>query len=447
MEDYVVGLTGPVAVVCPTNDQIPDEILLQSFESMRVQVEPFADVTYVIPDTLESRYKFFLQGKASILLSPDSLINYQNIIFLLGMPTNVTLHVRRAAAIWVTDVNGRIESHARPSERYTSGSDHRHVFNFLSPAATLDHCFFPNGYIGQDSGLGPINSFGYRIGFDHHELAKRQKNHKVIACFGGSACWSVCCLHHQMFSSVMEHSLNQYCERQGIDIKFTVLNFGMRGNVINDEIMAYVTHCHMIRPDIVVSHDGSNEFGYGSVNDPVLLSKHSIFYWPNLESWAQKLHDTKGVKCNIDEFPHKNHNSPAVVVRAYVRRKRQFADLVTGLGGKFVWGLQPYLGCKPSLHHREKEYLGVAKKIPTHFGILSEAIEYSNGIYRMFIENFKPLPHETFIDFYSAFRIYGEAYHLLSDSVHLTPLGDLIVGEMYAQEIIRAALVEKRWAL
>ena len=44
---------------------------------------------------------------------------------------------------------------------------------------------------------------------------------------------------------------------------FTVLDFGLPGNVVLNEIITYLLHCQDIRPDIVVAHDGFNDLFYG----------------------------------------------------------------------------------------------------------------------------------------------------------------------------------------
>ena len=111
-----------------------------------------------------------------------------------------------------------------------------HAFNRHSPKSTADklefNCFyyFPYGYLHRVTGLGPINEFGHRIEFDFRELADRGPDHKVVACFGGSAGFSVSCLHDQMYTKVMERRLNELCGEGDTGLKFTVLNFGSPGN-------------------------------------------------------------------------------------------------------------------------------------------------------------------------------------------------------------------------
>lgn len=116
-----------------------------------------------------------------------------------------------------------------------------HVFNRLSWVGAGDrnvahYAFFPYGYLFHYVGLGPLNEFGLRIVVDLPTLAERPATHKVVACFGGSACWGTFCLHHQMWTDVLERKLNALARRAGAPETFTVLNFGAPSNIVLNEI-------------------------------------------------------------------------------------------------------------------------------------------------------------------------------------------------------------------
>ena len=92
------------------------------------------------------------------------------------------------------------------------------------------------------------------------DLAEREESLRVIALFGGSAAWSPECLHHEMFSSRLEDALRQKAAEIGSALRFKVLNFGQHGHVVFNEIQTFTMFCVGLRPDVVLTHDGYNDF-------------------------------------------------------------------------------------------------------------------------------------------------------------------------------------------
>ena len=70
----------------------------------------------------------------------------------------------------------------------------QHPFNRLAPRgqAEIEYgCFrfFPYGFTFRMLGLGPTDAFGHRICGNFRAYRSRDRQHKLIVCFGGSAVW------------------------------------------------------------------------------------------------------------------------------------------------------------------------------------------------------------------------------------------------------------------
>lgn len=134
-----------------------------------------------------------------------------------------------------------------------------------------------------------MDRFGFRIPFDFLDLQDRPDSHRVIALFGGSTAFSTHCHDHEMFSSRLEHLLN---EDNRESAKISVLNFGQVGSIVLQNIFTWILFSAQIRPDFVICHSGWNDLCLGLSCDPVLMADHHITYLYQMEAWAQTLHGT-----------------------------------------------------------------------------------------------------------------------------------------------------------
>jgi hypothetical protein len=318
----------------------------------------------------------------------------------------------------------------------------RHVFNaFAPPHAEGAFSLFPYSYLFRYPGIGDYNEFGHRVTIDYHALEERPAQHKVIAFFGGSACWSIYCYDDEVFTHRLEKILNSRYADEGVT--FTVLNFGLPGNVVLNEIITYVLHCHRLQPDIVVAHDGFNDLFYGLTSDPYLVTEHEAVYQFNIEQWAKLLLESwcEENKQPISlvpngalmqpQMPLQPKNLPQHVLRAYVRRKRQFCDVVKALGGEFVWGIQPYIYSRSTPSEEEKRYLLKLKLDQTVSGIY----KHMPFLYEKLLKEVH-LPDDIHVaDIHSYFDKFDSAETLFADFCHLTPAGDQRIAEFYADFI------------
>lgn len=310
-----------------------------------------------------------------------------------------------------------------------------HLFNRLAPGETDVLYFFPHGYLYRQLGVGPLNEFGHRIGEPLDVIARRDANVRLIAIFGGSATWSPECLHNEMFSSRLEDKLNQQALLRGSPLRFIVLNFGQHGNVVLNELQTFTIFCMALHPEVVIAHDGYNDFVYGLTNDPNLLARHNIAYQDVMELWSPILHkswDLTAVRTRKETF--KVRNTAEAIIRAYWLRKLDFERVVTNLGSHFIWGLQPFLGSKQAPSKSER-------------GFIESRQQDEREVQRLFYPTV-PLLYEAFtsktgweniehrVDCHKAFSALGPEGDHFVDHVHCSPEGDDVIADCYSNYLV-----------
>jgi hypothetical protein len=415
----------------------------QRLAGLRLRFGPLDRVTFLTNAESVPLYSARLPGLAVAELTGQGLAPFNIVVDMVDSSDRGTRHGagQEVRTYHVFD-EGRIVPDVPGIDSYEYPYLDAHPFNRRAPRTSADkmefNCFyyFPYGYLHRVTGLGPINEFGHRIEFDFRTLADRGPEHKVVACFGGSAGFSVCCLHDQMYTKVMERRLNELSAERAAGLKFTVLNFGQPGNVTLNEIFHYVLFCHRIRPDIVVSHDGANDLGYAAGCDGFLVETADIVYQQQLETWSELLHNPiareQGTP-NVLPTTSKPATSIAAL-RSYVARKRQFSAIVRAHGGRHVWGLQPLYLSKPELSPVERDRIWDHPRVEAR---IRDSFANYVTLYETFLANKPDMGDDVFVDFHTYFHSFGAAHSLLADVVHLLPEGDRVVGEHYAETISR----------
>lgn len=388
---------------------------------------------------------FFKEFMTSVELRPlqnDSLVPFHEVLFLQTRQTYSVNDIpcSKPNYCYTVDFTGAI----RPLSGVASSRDDpkrsAHVFNRLGPrkSSVMGFYYFPWSFLFREPAWGPINEFGHRIDFDYQTLADRDDNHKVIACYGGSAAWAWGCLHHQVWTHYLEEKLNGHCRDNGVPMKFTVLNFAGPSHVILNEIFHFILYGHRVDFDVVISHGGANDLFNGQMSDPFLLNNHDITYQEPLESWAQILNDTTDLP-NIYTYHNEYQtasNQPGSILKSYVARARQFRKLAEASGARFVWGLQPMLFSKTELNHLEEtivSQIGERDRI-TH--------ENEPKLYQMLIENLPPEDTDVFVNHHELFKQFGSEQCLFNDVVHPSPEGNEKIAELYLDYLVEKVLPE-----
>jgi hypothetical protein len=438
-----------VGVVFPLETATPVEILRQEIEGVRTHFAA-ADVppAFFAPDAqLPAWRKLF--PELDITAVPRRFTADEHVVLLESYDDKdgYSAHWEsgeRANQAGATTSSVKFSGRIVPYKRDWSSAELQNmdanVFNQLSPREPWGFYYFPFGYLFRFLGIGPINSFGCRITRSLPDLARRDKNHKVVACFGGSSGWSMFCLHHQMYTELMQQRLNAHCTAQGLDLGFTVLNFGQHGHVVMNEMLSYMNFCWDLRPDIVVAHDGFNDAVYGQLCDPRVLDGWDVIYQENLEGWSQILHQTGDIPRTQPALPYRPVNQPVRVLKSYVKRKRQFAQIVRSNGGMFVWGLQPAASSRKKRSPLEASLLKRNRNQDA-----APAVANVEGMYRILRQSLKLDADTPFVDCDAAMSTYGADRLMFGDEVHLMPDGDVVLAELYADAIVKAYVDKGRW--
>lgn len=291
--------------------------------------------------------------------------------------------------------------------------------------------FFPFGSLVRDISQGGIDSFGFRINGNMNTLASRENNHKLIAVFGGSSVFSVCCLDHETFTHRLEEKLNDTCSETHNTV-FSVLNFGVPGCTVLNEMVYYIFFCQRIKPDIVISHNGHNDLYHGLSSDPHLLKEYDFSYNPAYTEWSKKIHHTTERGIKIDQ----PLNSPDSIIHCYLNRVDQFKQLVEGKGGLFFWGLQPLVTSKQSMSEHEKKVLDIYTGLLPEIGDNLKKLQF---MYRMIDKKAK---EEDCVNFDFLFKRFKNDETLFLDHVHTTPSGDDHIADIYFNRIISSMNTE-----
>jgi hypothetical protein len=442
-------LAKEVVVVFPPETATPVEILRQELEGVRSHFAGAGDnLAFAAPDaalpTWRSRF-----AELSIVSVPRKFTADQHVVLLESFHPDdgYSAHwesgdraSQAGATVSSIKFSGRMVPYRRDwSSRELQNID-ANIFNQLSPREPWGFYYFPFGYLFRFLGIGPINSFGCRITRSLAELSRRDRNHKVVACFGGSAAWSLFCLHHQMYTELLQQRLNAHCKQHDLDLQFTVLNFGQHGHVVMNEMLAYTNFCWDLRPDIVVAHDGYNDAVYGQLCDPRVLDDWDMIYQENLEGWSQILHQTGDIPRTQHSLPYRAVSQPVRVLKAYAKRKRQFAQVVQSNGGMFVWGLQP---AASSRKKRSALEAGLLKhnRNPDHAPVVVNV----EGMFRILRQSLRLDDDTPFVDCDAAMSACGADQLMFGDEVHLMPEGDALLAGLYADAIVRAYIDKGRW--
>lgn len=298
------------------------------------------------------------------------------------------------------------------------------------------YCFhyFPYGYLFRLLGLGKIDEFGHRISVELRKIRERPREEKLVVCFGGSAVWGISVLPDQSFPSQLENLMKGIAPHLNV----RVLNFGIPGAVILNQTQRFMLLAADLKPDILIAHDGVNDFFYSATSDPYLLTHHSIVYQQNLENWARALHwrtpSIENVNMGGRPTTAPNEVLPITTVRAYARRKREFVKVAKAFGTKVISGLQPLATDKASLSRVEASriarWLGSPPAYSSEFDLVRGAMQLiqTNGV---------AFGADVELHLTDAFRNLDARQTHFADLVHADVLGEQVIAEAYLPHVIK----------
>jgi len=269
------------------------------------------------------------------------------------------------------------------------------------------YVFFPYTFLIKQNVFNDDNSLGFRIKEDFLKYKNRDKNHIVIAIFGGSGAYDL--VNITPFSKIIEKKLNKLTDK-----KITVLNFAISGGIIINEIIAYHLFAYKINPDIVISYNGFNDFIMGQYNDSELL-QNQIPYNPIYEEFANKVYNNKNNSTMLIK------NNAFIIVDSYLQKLKEFEKLVTNRGKTFISVLQPFINSKQELSKMEKYY-----KTINRLEQYEQGINNLNIIYNKYLK----IKNKTkyFIDIHTYFKQFNHKQTLFADNVHTMPKGSSLIA-------------------
>ena len=283
----------------------------------------------------------------------------------------------------------------------------------------------PYGFTVRHPGYGYVNEMGFRIPKEYQTLKYRDSNHKLICFFGGSCCYSMRVRDDEIFTKVLEDKLNNHSEMNNLNTKYTVLNFGMIGYVLINELITYMMYAEELNPDFVVGYHLLNDLQCGMANDNLLLKKFNLSYNHRYEQWANILHKSD-VQLKWDEniSMHNQLNTPKDIINAYYTRELQFEKIATNNNSKYISIIQPMYFSKSKLSKREK----VGYDFYTAKGVNSEYIFIKN-MYEKYISFMKQKNrYKDILDLHTEFKSYDENDTLFCDSAHTLTKGDEVIA-------------------
>jgi len=283
-------------------------------------------------------------------------------------------------------------------------SSDRSIFHNM---AQEGYTYFPYTFLHPRNMFNDENSLGFRMTEDISYLENRDESHIVIAIFGGSAAYDI--ININSFSSQIEMQLNTKYK----DKEVTVLNFGLCGGLILNEMILYMLFAWKINPDIVISYSGFNDLLMGQFSDTTLQKDYNIAYSHIYRNWASQLYNTD------NEETFKTTTPSDIVIKSYYEREKEFEDIITNRAKKFISILQPMIYSKEQLSENEKFY----SKINTFKG-MDLALHNMKVLYEKYLVYLSDNePCKYYLNLHNEFKQYGDQYTFFADTVHTMPEG------------------------
>jgi hypothetical protein len=316
------------------------------------------------------------------------------------------------------------------------GFSRRHIFNELSSKSEYGFYYYPYGYLFRHVRWGSVNEMGFRIKGNFPALKRETRDCYRIGLFGGSTAFDVLVPDEDAFFKILENKLNSDVDlRRVVGREFRVINLAQPGNLMLNQITNFVVFGHQLQLDLVISHNGVNDFGTAPLNDQNLVSNYSIAYCDVLEAWGRKIHDADAVDIDYlhadpsraDFKPASVRTPPDHVLRAFHYRLAQFEGLVLAAGGKFINGFQPWITSKSTLSNDETlkmqtynpYYQRVYELVPELYAAWESTWLYREPIGR--VVNI----HRRFRELDGSVSHFGDVCHLLR------PGNDIVASEYH----------------
>lgn len=199
---------------------------------------------------------------------------------------------------------------------------------------------------------------------DWELIQHRDANTKLIVCFGNSALRLNYLPLHETIVENLRRELQNFAPQQN----FIVLNLGISGYTIYEQMMLYNALIYPHSPDIVLSFFGGTDWRTGIVSCDVLLKTHRMTYTPGYYEYQAKslfqqmsLVQTNRLPLYTElEIPNPKISDTDVNV-AIITRLQQFHDIVSR-GGADLLPLSSRFCHARRFGQRRRRICGIMKK-------------------------------------------------------------------------------------
>ncbi|WP_104722778.1 SGNH/GDSL hydrolase family protein [Helicobacter mesocricetorum] len=215
----------------------------------------------------------------------------------------------------------------------------------------LDHIAYPGFSVGISMYKREDKDFYFVKKIDFDALIHRPKHIKLIACFGNSAL--------RVEYLPYKESITAFLQKEVGD-SYIVLNFGVTGYTIYEQLMLYNALCFELKPELVLSFFLGTDFRTGLISCDILVKKHKILYGP----WWAEGDYKKTIQSEMPLFSEMGNNPQAVnnnitfsdINAAIKMRLEQFRAIVSAGGGGISCLYPTPIALQVRMERRRKSY-------------------------------------------------------------------------------------------
>lgn len=205
--------------------------------------------------------------------------------------------------------------------------DNQSVFAILYSTSTqryVSHIAYPGFNVGSQDKPEDKNFYLVQK-IDFMAIRNRPKDIKLVACFGNSAL--------RVEYLPIENTITSYLQER-LGKQFIVLNFGITGYTIYEQMMLYNALVYPLKPEIVLSFFAGTDFRIGYVCDEYLVKKHQILYTPYFYEKTYKSFTMSALPLYCDMQEINSGISDEDIIESVLIRLEQFRTQVVGGGGR-----------------------------------------------------------------------------------------------------------------
>ncbi len=294
----------------------------------------------------------------------------------------------------------------KPLDKYSPFPSRSQENEFKKYDAVKGRVYHPaidySGVFGLYSDRAKLDYFGFRNEVDYYNLKNRNFKLVVMTGSGEVAGYN----HKTTISKSLESFLNQNSQA---NIVYKVINLGMNGYSLSNELNVYLALVYDLQPEFVVSHGGWSSL-VNSQNVPREFKHLGLFYHDDQVSWLQKLYGLS------DDFRKRmfafEKSGNELVVSAHLKNIQKFKTIVESNNGNFIVGVQG-LDFKAVKNENNRD----GKKYEDAFHLLEKLREELNG-------------QSSFVDF-SKFKMLK-----YTDGVYSTEESGREIARIYSEIIL-----------